>query len=133
MVPSAVAISSYPGDVPISTLPTVLEVGVIDVIVLNKPNDETVLPEVGPAIVSVLLSPSVSVPAIVKVFSLSLPVDVMETLVPEDEAKAGMVPTSISPESPSTFTSVTAVSYTHLRAHETKANLVCRLLLEKKK
>ena len=28
---------------------------------------------------------------------------------------------------------ITAVSYTHLRAHETKANLVCRLLLEKKK
>ena len=28
---------------------------------------------------------------------------------------------------------MTAVSYTHLRAHETKANLVCRLLLEKKK
>src|SRR5665809_120720 len=27
---------------------------------------------------------------------------------------------------------VVAVSYTHLRAHETKANLVCRLLLEKK-
>src|SRR5660397_157508 len=26
-----------------------------------------------------------------------------------------------------------AISYTHLRAHETKANLVCRLLLEKKK
>ena len=25
------------------------------------------------------------------------------------------------------------VSYTHLRAHETKANLVCRLLLEKEK
>ena len=25
-----------------------------------------------------------------------------------------------------------AVSYTHLRPHETKANLVCRLLLEKK-
>ena len=25
------------------------------------------------------------------------------------------------------------VSYTHLRAHETKANLVCRLLLDKKK
>ena len=25
------------------------------------------------------------------------------------------------------------VSYTHLRAHETKANLVCRILLEKKK
>src|SRR5660397_278416 len=28
---------------------------------------------------------------------------------------------------------VIPVSYTHLRAHETKANLVCRLLLEKKK
>ena len=28
---------------------------------------------------------------------------------------------------------VTAVSYTHLRAHETGRNLVCRLLLEKKK
>ena len=26
---------------------------------------------------------------------------------------------------------ITPVSYTHLRAHETKANLVCRLLLEK--
>ena len=28
---------------------------------------------------------------------------------------------------------VKAVSYTHLRAHETGRNLVCRLLLEKKK
>ena len=28
---------------------------------------------------------------------------------------------------------IESVSYTHLRAHETKANLVCRLLLEKKK
>ena len=28
--------------------------------------------------------------------------------------------------------SLEPVSYTHLRAHETKANLVCRLLLEKK-
>ena len=28
---------------------------------------------------------------------------------------------------------VGAVSYTHLRAHETRSNLVCRLLLEKKK
>ena len=110
MVPSAVAISSYPGDVPISTLPTVLEVGVIDVIVLNKPKDETVLPEVGPVIVSVLLNPSVSVPTMVKVFSLSFPVDVIETLVPEDAAKAGMVPTSISPESPSTFSSVTVLN-----------------------
>ena len=28
---------------------------------------------------------------------------------------------------------LSSVSYTHFRAHETKANLVCRLLLEKKK
>ena len=28
---------------------------------------------------------------------------------------------------------VEAVSYTHLRAHETRHDLVCRLLLEKKK
>ena len=28
---------------------------------------------------------------------------------------------------------VVSVSYTHLRAHETGRNLVCRLLLEKKK
>ena len=27
---------------------------------------------------------------------------------------------------------ITSVSYTHLRAHETEADLVCRLLLEKK-
>ena len=33
----------------------------------------------------------------------------------------------------SVFGNVGAVSYTHLRAHETKANLVCRLLLEQKK
>src|SRR5660397_156269 len=46
-----------------------------------------------------------------------------------------------SPELPSTTTcadsasaaSLLSVSYTHLRAHETKANLVCRLLLAKKK
>ena len=29
--------------------------------------------------------------------------------------------------------SITPVSYTHLRAHETPEHLVCRLLLEKKK
>ena len=29
--------------------------------------------------------------------------------------------------------SIETVSYTHLRAHETRHDLVCRLLLEKKK
>ena len=33
----------------------------------------------------------------------------------------------------STNDSLGAVSYTHLRAHETSLHLVCRLLLEKKK
>ena len=33
---------------------------------------------------------------------------------------------------PSSFTAVYPVSYTHLRAHETVLDLVCRLLLEKK-
>ena len=47
-MPSAVAISSYPGAVPISTLPLVFEAGVIEVIVLNKPRDTIVFPEVGP-------------------------------------------------------------------------------------
>ena len=32
-----------------------------------------------------------------------------------------------------THSELRAVSYTHLRAHETGRNLVCRLLLEKKK
>ena len=31
------------------------------------------------------------------------------------------------------LSTVNAVSYTHLRAHETVLDLVCRLLLEKKK
>ena len=31
------------------------------------------------------------------------------------------------------FENHTPVSYTHLRAHETRHDLVCRLLLEKKK
>ena len=35
--------------------------------------------------------------------------------------------------SPHWFYGVMAVSYTHLRAHETDSYLVCRLLLEKKK
>src|SRR5665648_1254537 len=34
---------------------------------------------------------------------------------------------------PSVMFAVTTVSYTHLRAHETRHEIVCRLLLEKKK
>src|SRR5660397_266439 len=41
--------------------------------------------------------------------------------------------TGAAPATTSSMICATPVSYTHLRAHETKANLVCRLLLEKKK
>ena len=37
------------------------------------------------------------------------------------------------PEHPDVLKVGVPVSYTHLRAHETGRNLVCRLLLEKKK
>eukprot|EP00658_Telonema_sp_P-2_P050237 TRINITY_DN38282_c0_g1_i1.p1 TRINITY_DN38282_c0_g1~~TRINITY_DN38282_c0_g1_i1.p1 ORF type:complete len:112 (+),score=18.71 TRINITY_DN38282_c0_g1_i1:270-605(+) len=39
----------------------------------------------------------------------------------------------LSAQGPPSPIAVTAVSYTHLRAHETPEHLVCRLLLEKKK
>ena len=55
---------------------------------------ETVLPEIGPVIVSVLVKPSVSVPTIVKELLLSLAVDVIEILVPEVDPKPETVPTS---------------------------------------
>eukprot|EP01017_Pseudomicrothorax_dubius_P042691 TRINITY_DN7005_c0_g2_i1.p1 TRINITY_DN7005_c0_g2~~TRINITY_DN7005_c0_g2_i1.p1 ORF type:complete len:143 (+),score=55.32 TRINITY_DN7005_c0_g2_i1:466-894(+) len=40
---------------------------------------------------------------------------------------------SISPQKEDMRSTARPVSYTHLRAHETGRNLVCRLLLEKKK
>ena len=46
-------------------------------------------------------------------------------------ARCGII-VNVTPLEPEWEGHVT-VSYTHLRAHETKANLVCRLLLEKKK
>ena len=39
----------------------------------------------------------------------------------------------IEPNKPVTVDELIPVSYTHLRAHETVLDLVCRLLLEKKK
>ena len=46
---------------------------------------------------------------------------------PKSEQKPAEVAPSFTGEQP-----VMAVSYTHLRAHETVLDLVCRLLLEKK-
>ena len=50
------------------------------------------------------------------------------------------VPTAFTPNNDGlndylhpTLMGIKAVSYTHLRAHETVLDLVCRLLLEKKK
>src|SRR5665648_1195804 len=40
---------------------------------------------------------------------------------------------SVSPGKPAIISVVIPVSYTHLRAHETRHDLVCRLLLEKTK
>ena len=42
-----------------------------------------------------------------------------------DDARAALEAAGLS--------DITAVSYTHLRAHETVLDIVCRLLLEKKK
>ncbi|MBW6192622.1 hypothetical protein KZ855_25290 [Pseudomonas aeruginosa] len=47
-----------------------------------------------------------------------------------DDGSAGD-PAPVNPQLP--MSCPMSVSYTHLRAHETAANLVCRLLLEKKK
>ena len=82
-------------------LPEVFDAGVIELIVLNKPDDTTVFPEFGPEIVSVLLNPSIPIPIIVKEFSLSLLVEVIDILVPKDEPKAGSVPTLIPVAAPS--------------------------------
>ena len=40
---------------------------------------------------------------------------------------------NFGPQHPAAHGVLRSVSYTHLRAHETRGNLVCRLLLEKKK
>ena len=49
-----------------------------------------------------------------------------QTFAPDDDS-------SSSPNPDSMWNLTVAVSYTHLRAHETDSYLVCRLLLEKKK
>ena len=57
------------------------------------------------------------------------PTDPIETVAAlEEVAPAAAVATVDVPS-----TTIVAVSYTHLRAHETVLDLVCRLLLDKKK
>src|SRR5450756_2922680 len=55
----------------------------------------------------------------------------VRTSSPEVEVVA--VPRRVSAEIPLAEAVLRAVSYTHLRAHETRHDIVCRLLLEKKK
>src|SRR5665648_1039043 len=43
------------------------------------------------------------------------------------------IPSRLTGQTPVELTVEKTVSYTHLRAHETRHDLVCRLLLEKKK
>ena len=61
--------------------------------------------------------------------------DRCEIALPETRAARLRVVIENNDNPPLTFAagSVSAVSYTHLRAHETVLDLVCRLLLEKKK
>ena len=66
--------------------------------------------------------PAVSIRGFVKTFGKKVAVDNLSLDIP-----AGSFYGLVGPNGAGT------VSYTHLRAHETKANLVCRLLLEKKK
>eukprot|EP00658_Telonema_sp_P-2_P044906 TRINITY_DN32806_c0_g1_i1.p1 TRINITY_DN32806_c0_g1~~TRINITY_DN32806_c0_g1_i1.p1 ORF type:complete len:247 (+),score=75.89 TRINITY_DN32806_c0_g1_i1:109-849(+) len=55
------------------------------------------------------------------------------TLSSSPNPDMGITGTLTSTSPPALGSSATAVSYTHLRAHETPEHLVCRLLLEKKK
>ena len=58
----------------------------------------------------------------------------VDASVPEAETEVGVEedPTPLPPFHPGPPELDVAVSYTHLRAHETVLDLVCRLLLEKK-
>mgnify|MGYP003380231618 CR=1 FL=1 len=68
--------------------------------------------------------------------------DSFATVLTDDPSVVGTMDPTITPADNATCTlpalnatinAINAVSYTHLRAHETVLDLVCRLLLEKKK
>ena len=50
----------------------------------------------------------------------------------QSAATTGAIEGTVLDESGGVLPGISAVSYTHLRAHETVLDLVCRLLLEKK-
>src|SRR5450756_3048343 len=78
-------------------------------------------------------SPEVEVVAVPRRVSAEIPLAeavLRELLKGPTTAERGQGLASLIPEGAAL---VSAVSYTHLRAHETRHDLVCRLLLEKKK
>ena len=73
----------------------------------------------------------------VKLFKVATPTDIELATAPGVQVAPGetaSVPVTWTPDTEGATTIYArAVSYTHLRAHETVLDLVCRLLLEKKK
>ena len=59
--------------------------------------------------------------------------DLVELVVRVESKLDIEVSDEVAEEADTALTWAKAVSYTHLRAHETVLDLVCRLLLEKKK
>src|SRR5678816_2476545 len=67
----------------------------------------------------------------IELIANDLPVTAEQPIVQKLDTDAAPV-VRIAVSAPRSLREVTAVSYTHLRAHETPEHLVCRLLLEKK-
>ena len=59
--------------------------------------------------------------------------EILEANVEEEEYLAAAEEAKIERKAIYGFSNLGTVSYTHLRAHETRHDVVCRLLLEKKK
>ena len=67
-------------------------------------------------------------------FSFPLPYNQTKVTLDQDSTDEDVIQTSIGQgKTQITPVQLNPVSYTHLRAHETRHDLVCRLLLEKKK
>src|SRR5660397_139734 len=64
--------------------------------------------------------------------STATPTPTNPSAIPTENPSTTPTPTP-TPAASNAILDANTVSYTHLRAHATKANLVCRLLLEKKK
>eukprot|EP00831_Metopus_contortus_P062627 TRINITY_DN5480_c0_g1_i7.p1 TRINITY_DN5480_c0_g1~~TRINITY_DN5480_c0_g1_i7.p1 ORF type:complete len:117 (-),score=8.85 TRINITY_DN5480_c0_g1_i7:7-357(-) len=74
---------------------------------------------------------------LVSMTNMKFPIDFKQILTSSGVVLVGFLRTYMNqgpqPTTPSQIDTISSVSYTHLRAHETSLHLVCRLLLEKKK